>query len=483
MRLLFINPLVGFDFFNGSLKTNLGILYLASVSMKMGHTVFVKNVSKFEYPSILKKIKPDIVLITCATTQQKSAIKIMFYTKKYNPKIITIIGGYFPTFGYKVLLKKYPNIIDFIIIGEGEKTLELLLKKIEIKEKMYNNIKGIAFFNNNKIFFTGKAPLIKNLDKLPFPARFLMKREVNDIISSRGCNMNCKFCSIRSFYGNIIRLRSIENFIEEVSLMYKSGNKKIDIADDNFLLNLKRLNKFKNLLKKKKIKTKFSVMLRIDSIDYKKIKILKSLNFKRVYFGLQSVDEEVLRFFETGFNYRKIEEFFKLLKKIEKLNIEIGLFYIINSGLPKEDMIRIKRNMNYLLGLLKEKKIKNVKVIPYILIPNRGSNIYSFFKRKGYFKGRLDNILDNWPKYEYNGINEEILDKYYNEFTNKLSKKKMLFYDSTFPNLRNLRFIKYLMSSSFGFKVKLMIVYDIILNLLKMKNPKYIKNVIKNKYF
>jgi len=483
MKLLFVNPIVRFDFFNGGLKINLGLLYLASISMKMGHNVFVKNISKFEYPYFIRKIKPDIVLISCVTTQQMSAIKMAEQTRRYNPNIIVIMGGYFPTFNYKILLKQYSNLIDFIVVGEGEKTLELLLKCLEEKKKKYNKIKGLAFVKDNKIVFTGKRPLIKNLDKLPFPARFLMNRKVNDIIFSRGCSMNCKFCSIKKFYGDKIRFRSLKNFVEEINMMCENGHQRVNISDDNFLVNLKQLNQFRSLLKRKNIKVKFSVMLRIDSIDDKKIRILNSLNFVKIYFGVQSIDNNILKFFDTGFDYERLKVFFGYLKKVKDLDMKINLFYIINSGLPKEDGKMIIKNMNKFLLILKENKIRNVKITPYILIPNIGSDIYSFFKKKGYFKNQRINALDNWPKYEYNGLNEKKLMEYYYKFVKKLSKEKMLSKDTGFPNITTINSIKYLALSSLSFKVKFRITLDIIFSMLMMKSPKNIKKKIKDKYF
>ena len=69
--------------------------------------------------------------------------------------------------------------IDFLVVGEGEKTADLLLEAIESGTN-FNNVTGICFKENNKIIQTEPTPLVENLDDLPFPDYEVEKYRVFD---------------------------------------------------------------------------------------------------------------------------------------------------------------------------------------------------------------------------------------------------------------------------------------------------------------
>ena len=213
MKILFAYPIFqldGFSFFQKSKVINLGLLYLAAVTEKNGHEAIIRLVNKFNIQKILKKVKPDVLAITSMYLQYPSMVEIIKKTKEFDKDIVTIAGGYHPTFRYEKILKECKEL-DYIVVGEGEKTFEEFLTSKE-REK----IKGLAFRKGKKIIFTGKREFIKDLDSIPFPARHLINFRVNYVISSRGCPFNCRFCCIKNFYERTIRRRSVANTIEEL---------------------------------------------------------------------------------------------------------------------------------------------------------------------------------------------------------------------------------------------------------------------------
>ena len=58
--------------------------------------------------------------------------------------------------------------IDFLSIGEGEKTIVELLIALE-KNKELNSVNGIVFRENGKIISTKPQSYVENLDSLDFP--------------------------------------------------------------------------------------------------------------------------------------------------------------------------------------------------------------------------------------------------------------------------------------------------------------------------
>lgn len=93
---------------------------------------------------------------------------------------------------------------DAIVVGEAEDTWPRLLADFEAGrlQKVYRS--------------SNRVPL----EGLPVPRRDLLrKREyitVNTVQATRGCPLNCEFCSITALLGREIRARPVEEVIEEV---------------------------------------------------------------------------------------------------------------------------------------------------------------------------------------------------------------------------------------------------------------------------
>ncbi|MGB9748601.1 MAG: B12-binding domain-containing radical SAM protein [Candidatus Woesearchaeota archaeon] len=486
MIILIVNPLFRFDgdtLTTFETKIGLGPLYLAAVAMKLGYKVHIINISKFDYLCLLKKINPDIVMVTCMIEQQKAAFEILKQTKEFNKKIITILGGYFPTFLYEKILKNFHSIIDFICVGEGEEFLQTFLEEIKKDKPEYKKIPGMAYYKNEKVFLNNPK-FVKNLDKLPFPARFLLRKKVPIIISSRGCFHDCRFCAIKNFYKRTIRFRSLENFIEELKVMEDKKYNEISIVDDNFVISGNRLKELKELLCKKKLKLHLNIMLRADQIrSIKFCKDLNLLNFRKIKFGLQSITPEFHKFMHTELNKKDLNKFFNNLKFIEKS--EIHLFYIMNSGNKNERVVDIIKNNEFLIKKIKTLRNKcklKIVVDPFILGPSPGTDIKKYFITNCYFYHKYNiKKLENWPRYKYNDLNEKKLKNIYKEFIFQLSNEG-LFNESKniFSFFFNL-FCKFI-TSSLSFKAKILMIIESTGFILIGRNVEKIKYYIKEKY-
>jgi anaerobic magnesium-protoporphyrin IX monomethyl ester cyclase len=144
--------------------------------------------------------------------------------KEEDPSLKIILGGDIATFLSEKLLKI--GSIDFIVKGEGEKTIVELIEIIEKGEKP-SKVNGIAYREENTIISTEiRQPC--DLDDLPFPAWDLfeplekyqkIRPYVMPLQVSRGCAFDCIFCSvIKNWYG-IQRRKSPSRVIEEIDYL------------------------------------------------------------------------------------------------------------------------------------------------------------------------------------------------------------------------------------------------------------------------
>ena len=111
---------------------------------------------------MLKHFKPDIVAMTANFVHIHSIKKYVRLIRKFNPEIITIVGGPHA----EVMPQDFEfDGIDIITHSGGFKAFETIISG----ETDYSNIKGINYYKNNKWHRNERE--IFDINSLPFPDR------------------------------------------------------------------------------------------------------------------------------------------------------------------------------------------------------------------------------------------------------------------------------------------------------------------------
>ena len=154
------------------------------------------------------------------------------------------IGQHFATFNHERVLTDTPEI-DSVVRFEGEETA-IELWQCALSQTPIDDVAGIAYRDSEgRIRTNPDRPLVADLNTLPFPARDVLSRNLDQIewvtlTGSRGCPWRCKFCTITTFYktpkGKPFRHRSPENIADEMeSIVTRFGKRKFAFTDDQFL--------------------------------------------------------------------------------------------------------------------------------------------------------------------------------------------------------------------------------------------------------
>ncbi|MDD3454600.1 MAG: cobalamin-dependent protein, partial [Methanobacteriales archaeon] len=157
----------------------LNLMYLAASLEKASFSVKIidddlKRWGSERIASIIEKLNPLMVGVTATTATIKNSLKYIKTIKNLLPDVLTVIGGPHPTFLPLDTLKSLKEL-DVVVIGEGEETIVDLAEKYEKKDKkVLEDVRGIAYRKGFKLKVNEPRPLIKDLDKLPFPARHLV---------------------------------------------------------------------------------------------------------------------------------------------------------------------------------------------------------------------------------------------------------------------------------------------------------------------
>lgn len=280
---------------------------------------------------VVKEFNPDIVGLTAFTSEIKPAAYQAALIKKFNPNIITIVGGVHVTTLPEETLREFP-FFDIGVVGEGEITLTELCDFVEGKVTL-DKIKGLVYRQNNQIVKTPPRPNIIDQDALPIPAWDLLpKSEMYYIQTERGCPFNCQFCVNHN--GRVARKRSVENVIQEFKTIIAYSNPEfINIGDEIFTVDMQRSFDIMQAMIDNGIhkKVKWDVQTHVKYIDRGLLKQFKKANIYELHMGVESGDEISLKNLGKGNTQKTIAQAFSLAKE-EK--VKTGAFFIL--GHPDE---------------------------------------------------------------------------------------------------------------------------------------------------
>lgn len=373
-RIALVNPsyssyLYGTERSVKSIHPPLNLLYLHS---------FIKNHAEIRlfdgetYPDLdsltddIKQFDPQIVGYT-ATSPTYPITKIL--SKKIDPEVLQVIGGPYAT----AVPEEASNFFDIVAIGEGE---EVLLDLIQNKD--IQNINGITFKAGNKSVFTKRRAFRWDLDKLPFPSWDIINfskyqysvhrggdKNSAPIITSRGCPYNCSSCSTRLVNGNIVRNRTPENVSQEMDFLINNyGIKHFHFWDDTFTFDRKRLGQLCSLIRTKNIT--FSCNTRPDIFKEEDAELLKSAGCTNLFFGVESGNEYILRYFNRRMNKQKILDSFRYC---QREGIQTTASFMIGSPYETEETLR--ETLGFAQNLSSDFVLFN------ILTPHKGTQIYN----------------------------------------------------------------------------------------------------------
>ncbi|MBN1896583.1 MAG: cobalamin-dependent protein [Candidatus Aenigmarchaeota archaeon] len=369
----------------GSILPPLGLLYIASVLEKDGHEVVVVDSQFHSWShertiSECRKTKPDVVGIYCNTSNYTYAVQLADLLKKMG--MTTVLGGPHVTTSPSEVLSN--DGVDYVVFGEGEYAMAELVSYLSGKKKKIAAIKGVGYKDSSgRPIINEPRKFIENLDEIPFPARHLVdikkyrpspnqyKRLPNTtIMASRGCPFNCSFCDTKRIWGRGYRYRSVENVIDEIKhLVNDYGIKDVNFWDDLWGVNKEWVNNFCDAVERDKLDITWTCECRVNTVSPEILKIMKSAGCWAIFYGVESLDQDVLDAINKKTNVDMIENAIRWTKDA---GIEVRANFIL--ALPRETPAKVRK----MVGRLKRLNPDYVKF--NVLTPYPGTRIYEEIK-------------------------------------------------------------------------------------------------------
>jgi radical SAM superfamily enzyme YgiQ (UPF0313 family) len=313
-----------------------GIAYVSSALKVSGRNVFTLNMN-YKSESMTQLLRQEIegnnidVIATGGITTQYPLIKeIVGASKEIKPDITTVVGGGIVTSAPEHAMTAL-EYADYGVVGEGEMTVCDLAYALETGCDP-ETVKGIVYRAANEWKTTAPREEIQDLDVIPWPdydgfeyAEMLVKTPMDILTAgkpderlgmvfySRSCPYNCTFCFHSS--GKKYRTRSMDSFFEEFDyLMRRYAFDGFFLADEYFIRSLEFVEEFSARMKPYGLR--WSCSGRVDNITEELLAELKDAGCYRIGFGVESVNDRILKSMRKHITRAQIETAFELCHKV-----------------------------------------------------------------------------------------------------------------------------------------------------------------------
>jgi len=340
----------------------LGLLSIGAYLEREGHEVFIHDclgpdspVGNDAHSKIILGYEPDLAGFSATTSGFLDACDIAARIKRARPQIQTVFGGVHISAMGAVLLENYKNI-DFLCMGEGEVTLAELANGKEVK-----SVSGLVWRDDGHPVTNPQRDPVPDLDTLPFPSYEKLKGFPENynlplfsyilspggtMITSRGCPYQCSYCD-RSVFKRGYRYNSAEYIYEHIRYLHtRFGIRHINIYDDLFTMNRRRITELCDLLISKPLGMQFNCAVRTGHADDELLHKLKDAGFLMLSLGIETGDPDLLRLHKPGVYLDEVRD---TVARIQSKGLRAkGLFMM---GLPGDTEESVHKTSDFVMSL------------------------------------------------------------------------------------------------------------------------------------
>lgn len=374
----------------------------------------------------------DLVGITAFTSNVNRAYQI---AEEYRQKNIPVVMG-----GIHVscMPDEALQYADSVVIGEAEGSWEKVIKDFENNslQRVYQSQPG-------------------ELYNLPAPRHDLFHPGYlfASIQTSRGCPMNCDFCSVPRFNGNKYRLRPVNEILDELQAI---PHKLIYFVDDNIIGYNKEseehaLALFRGMIERKLNKEWFAQASMNISQNPEVLQLASESGCKMLLLGIESEKPAQLTETNKKLNLKLgVNNYWKVFRAIHRHGISILGAFIF--GLDNDTPANISQRVHYTMH-------SGIDVIqPSVLTPLPGTRLYE--KMEAENRILRNQAPEDWKYYHFTDVVfqpkqmsptelETLMDAAYHKMYSK--KAVLMRFICTLWNTRNLHTAVWAYNSNMNF--------------------------------
>jgi len=316
---------------------------------------------------------PDLIGITNPFSDFADyALKAAQSIKDIRTDIPIIIGGPHAS-AFPAYFLKENSPVDFVVRGEGERTLLQLITAI-VEKSEFDPIMGLSYRFGTTLKHNPSVEYINDLDSLPFPAYSLIdmeryfkivsggfpsrysfeypgsEREIS-LVTSRGCPFQCVFCGNHQHMGRRWRFNSADYVLKQMNhLIVNFRINHFHLEDDNVTLNPERFEKILDgiIAQGWNITWDTPNGVRADGLNEALIKKIKRSGCTYLIVGIESGDQKILNtIIKKNLDLKAVATNLKFCKDAK---LDTPEFYIV--GFPGETAKEINNTFKFAIRML-----------------------------------------------------------------------------------------------------------------------------------
>lgn len=354
--------------------------------------------------------KPDAVGFSCYIWNRDAVERLAGDLNQIRPDLPIWLGGPEVSFETARLMEDLP-FVSGILMGEGEKVFDALLRFYEGKEEL-EGIPGVAYRSGGRILVRPPAEPM-DLNEAPFAGRAFLG-EKNRILyyeSSRGCPFRCSYCL--SSVDKKLRFRELVRVKEELACFLEAEIPQVKFVDRTFNCKKEHAREIWRFIQENDNGvTNFHFEIAADLLEEADLAILQKMRPGQVQLeiGVQTVNPRTLLEIERYADWEKIKANVDAIRAFGNIHQHLDLI----AGLPFEDYASFGRSFDAVYERKPDQlQLGFLKVL-------KGSRMYE--KQADYglrVKGRppYEVLATRWLSYEdlirLKGV-EEMVEQYYN---------------------------------------------------------------------
>ncbi|MCL2147458.1 MAG: B12-binding domain-containing radical SAM protein, partial [Synergistaceae bacterium] len=294
------------------------------------------------YDAVLAAIvheNADILAFSCYIWNIGVVLRLIVDLKSIDNRYVIILGGPEISFSAREILAENSGV-DFIISGEGENVLPVLISAVKTGQKDFRGIESVSFRDRrtNEIVISDRFNLVEDLDTIPTPFRqagygalHCVRSRIVYYEASRGCPYSCSYCMSSAFEG--VRFFSFERVKNDLRTIVESGARLVKFVDRTFNCDKKRVVQVLRFIKQFR-GTTFHFEMVPELFDSEMIDEIAGFEKGGLQFeiGVQSTNSAALESVSRRFN--RVEAFDNITRLLALGNVHIHLGLI--AGLPYE---------------------------------------------------------------------------------------------------------------------------------------------------
>ncbi len=336
----------------------------------------------------LEAIGSDTLWIgfSASTANYPSARRLAHELVQQGTGVPLILGGAHATVLPNECLDDGPW--DAVAIGEGEEISVEVSRRLLERETL-SGVPGLRI-RREEGQVEVEAQRAEKLDALPMPAWDLVDladyqskpwqlvrrgKRVAPLMTSRGCPFQCSFCAVPRIAGRRIRLRPVEQVLEEAEVLVRQyGVDEFHIVDDSFNANLDHAKTIMQGLLEQSIRVFWKTPngIRVDRCDAEFIDLVGRSGGYQVGFGIESADPGVLKQCAKPLD---LEDASRVIEAFSHAGISTFGFFIL--GLPGETRDTIDTTIDYSVHSVLD------HIHATLAVPYPGSPLFDRLKEEG----------------------------------------------------------------------------------------------------